>query len=113
VSLMARISGGDAYVERPRYPAEADVNPHEVLRAIDEHLRGVRCLRWLRGTCLSNHDAGVQAAIEQVQGDVRLERRFSPEFRNRIDEVVLFSPLRSADARQIATGYLGQLEHTV
>src|SRR5216110_2188198 len=33
--------------------------------------------------------------VEQVQGEVmrELERRFPPEFRNRIDEVVLFSPL--------------------
>ena len=36
--------------------------------------------------------------VEQVQGDVmrELERRFSPEFRNRIDEVVLFAPLTQA-----------------
>jgi MoxR-like ATPase len=53
-------------------------------------------------------------AIEQVQGEVRreLERRFSPEFRNRIDEVVLFAPLTRDDVRQIARGYLTQLEHT-
>ena len=33
--------------------------------------------------------------VEQVQGEVmrELERRFPPEFRNRIDEVVLFAPL--------------------
>ena len=37
--------------------------------------------------------------VEQVQGEVmrELERRFPPEFRNRIDEVVLFAPL---DARR-------------
>src|SRR5712691_10426625 len=35
------------------------------------------------------------AGIEQVEGEVlrELERRFPPEFRNRIDEVVLFAPL--------------------
>src|SRR5207244_1654739 len=36
-----------------------------------------------------------EISIEQVHGDVlrELERRFSPEFRNRIDEVVVFAPL--------------------
>src|SRR5688572_29563802 len=33
--------------------------------------------------------------VEQVQGEItrELERRFTPEFRNRIDEVVIFRPL--------------------
>ena len=30
-----------------------------------------------------------------------LERRFSPEFRNRIDEVVIFAPLSKDEVRQI------------
>jgi ATP-dependent Clp protease ATP-binding subunit ClpA len=49
-----------------------------------------------------------EVAIEQVQADIRreVERRFSPEFLNRIDEVVLFSPLSSEEARAIATQYL-------
>ena len=36
-----------------------------------------------------------QVGVEQMQGEItrELERRFSPEFRNRIDEVVMFSPL--------------------
>jgi len=46
--------------------------------------------------------------VEQVQGEVRreLERRFPPEFLNRIDEVVLFSPLTPDEAREIAKHYL-------
>ncbi len=46
-----------------------------------------------------------KVSIEQVQGDVsrELERRFPPEFRNRIDEVVLFSPLSRDEVRAIAT----------
>ncbi|HEY5617805.1 MAG TPA: ATP-dependent Clp protease ATP-binding subunit [Vicinamibacterales bacterium] len=46
--------------------------------------------------------------VEQVQGEVRreLERRFPPEFLNRIDEVVLFSPLTHDEAREIAKHYL-------
>ena len=31
-----------------------------------------------------------------------LERRFPPEFRNRIDEVVLFAPLTHDEVREIA-----------
>jgi ATP-dependent Clp protease ATP-binding subunit ClpA len=53
--------------------------------------------------------------VDQVQGEIRreLERRFSPEFRNRIDEVVLFAPLTADDVRGIAEGYLLGLEHTM
>ena len=42
--------------------------------------------------------------VGEVQGDVtrELERRFSPEFRNRIDEVVVFSPLTRDEVREIA-----------
>jgi ATP-dependent Clp protease ATP-binding subunit ClpA len=49
--------------------------------------------------------------VEQVQSEVmrELERRFPPEFRNRIDEVVLFAPLTCDEVRQIAKQYLGQV----
>jgi ATP-dependent Clp protease ATP-binding subunit ClpA len=49
--------------------------------------------------------------IEQVQGEVmrELERRFPPEFRNRIDEVVLFNPLTHDEVREIAKHYLRQV----
>jgi ATP-dependent Clp protease ATP-binding subunit ClpA len=42
-----------------------------------------------------------------------LERRFAPEFRNRIDEVVLFSPLTVDEEREIASHYLAQLTETM
>src|SRR5215210_3031360 len=44
-----------------------------------------------------------QISVEQVQGEItrELERRFSPEFRNRIDEVVVFRPLAKDEVRQI------------
>jgi ATP-dependent Clp protease ATP-binding subunit ClpC len=53
--------------------------------------------------------------IDQVQSEItrELERRFSPEFRNRIDEVVLFRPLTTDDVRRIATSNLLQLEQTI
>jgi ATP-dependent Clp protease ATP-binding subunit ClpA len=46
-----------------------------------------------------------------VQSDVlrELERRFPPEFRNRIDEVVLFAPLTHDEVREIARHYLTQV----
>lgn len=37
------------------------------------------------------------------------EQRFSPEFRNRIDEIVVFSPLTMDEVRQIAVLYLNKL----
>jgi ATP-dependent Clp protease ATP-binding subunit ClpA len=50
-----------------------------------------------------------------VQGEVmrELERRFPPEFRNRIDEVVLFAPLTIEEVRQIARQYLDRVEATL
>ena len=42
-----------------------------------------------------------------------LERRFSPEFRNRIDEVVLFAPLSHDEVREIAKHYLAQVTLTL
>jgi ATP-dependent Clp protease ATP-binding subunit ClpA len=46
-----------------------------------------------------------------VEGEVmrELERRFPPEFRNRIDEVVLFAPLTHDEVREIARHYLHQV----
>ena len=49
--------------------------------------------------------------VAQVEGEVmrELERRFPPEFRNRIDEVVLFAPLTHDEVREIAKHYLQQV----
>jgi len=51
------------------------------------------------------------ADVETVRSEVmrELERRFPPEFRNRIDEVVLFNPLTHDEVRQIARNYLAQV----
>jgi ATP-dependent Clp protease ATP-binding subunit ClpC len=53
--------------------------------------------------------------VAQVEGEVmrELERRFPPEFRNRIDEVVLFSPLTHDEVREIARHYLQQVTLTL
>jgi ATP-dependent Clp protease ATP-binding subunit ClpA len=53
--------------------------------------------------------------IEQVQNEImrELERRFPPEFRNRIDEVVLFAPLTHDEVREIAKHYLAQVKATL
>jgi len=53
--------------------------------------------------------------INRVQGDItrELERRLSPEFRNRIDEVVVFAPLTTGDVRRIASIELRRIEQTI
>lgn len=49
--------------------------------------------------------------IKEIKGSVMkaAETRFSPEFRNRIDEIVIFSPLTMDEVRDIARIYLGKL----
>src|ERR1019366_1030086 len=49
------------------------------------------------------------------EGEVmrELERRFPPEFRNRIDEVVVFAPLTHDEVRDIAKHYLQQVTLTM
>jgi ATP-dependent Clp protease ATP-binding subunit ClpA len=51
------------------------------------------------------------AGADQVRGDIRrdMERRFAPEFLNRIDEIVVFNPLTPADVREIARHYLAEV----
>jgi ATP-dependent Clp protease ATP-binding subunit ClpA len=52
-----------------------------------------------------------QVSASQVQGEIlrEFERRFPPEFRNRIDEVVLFTPLSHDEVGAIARIYLNQI----
>ena len=49
------------------------------------------------------------ADVKQIEREVikAAEERFSPEFRNRIDEIVVFSPLTQDEVKQIAELYLG------
>ncbi len=56
-----------------------------------------------------------QVGIETVQGDItrELERRFTPEFRNRIDEVIVFNPLSKDEVRQIAVQQVDRIEQTL
>jgi ATP-dependent Clp protease ATP-binding subunit ClpA len=56
-----------------------------------------------------------KAGVEQVQGEImrELERRFPPEFRNRIDQVVLFNPLTHDEVREIAKHYLEHVKTTL
>jgi ATP-dependent Clp protease ATP-binding subunit ClpC len=50
--------------------------------------------------------------IREIKNDVlkAAETRFSPEFRNRIDEIIVFSPLTMDEVREIAKLYLGKLK---
>jgi ATP-dependent Clp protease ATP-binding subunit ClpA len=56
-----------------------------------------------------------QIGIEQVQGEItrEMERRFSPEFRNRIDEVVVFRPLTKDEVRQIALHQIDRIARSL
>ncbi|HVF49386.1 MAG TPA: ATP-dependent Clp protease ATP-binding subunit [Pyrinomonadaceae bacterium] len=49
--------------------------------------------------------------VKAVKNEVMkaAEQRFSPEFRNRIDEIVVFSPLTMDEVKQIALIYTGKL----
>ncbi len=50
--------------------------------------------------------------VMQIKGDVMkaAETRFTPEFRNRIDEIIIFSPLTMDEVRDIAKIYLAKLK---
>jgi ATP-dependent Clp protease ATP-binding subunit ClpA len=56
-----------------------------------------------------------QIPVSEVQSEVNreLERRFPPEFRNRIDQVVIFEPLTTDEVRQIALKYIEQVASTM
>lgn len=49
--------------------------------------------------------------VMQIKGDVMkaAETRFTPEFRNRIDEIIVFSPLTMDEVRDIAKIYISKL----
>lgn len=53
--------------------------------------------------------------VQQIKGEVMkaAETRFTPEFRNRIDELVVFSPLMMDEVREIARLYLGKLKRNM
>jgi len=53
--------------------------------------------------------------IKAIHGDVMkaAETRFTPEFRNRIDEIVVFSPLVMDEVREIAKLYLAKVQRNM
>jgi ATP-dependent Clp protease ATP-binding subunit ClpA len=53
-------------------------------------------------------------AVEDVRSDVmrELERRLSPEFRNRIDDVIVFAPLTRPEVSRIAQIHLDRIVAT-
>jgi ATP-dependent Clp protease ATP-binding subunit ClpA len=56
-----------------------------------------------------------QMRVEEVQSEINreLERRFPPEFRNRIDQVVVFEPLTKDEVRQITLKYVDEVAATL
>ena len=55
------------------------------------------------------------ADIEEIKRSVMqaADTRFSPEFRNRIDEIIVFTPLTEDEVKQIAQLYLGSLQRSM
>jgi ATP-dependent Clp protease ATP-binding subunit ClpA len=53
--------------------------------------------------------------VMQIKGEAMkaAETRFTPEFRNRIDEIIVFSPLTMDEVREIARLYLAKLQKTM
>jgi ATP-dependent Clp protease ATP-binding subunit ClpA len=56
-----------------------------------------------------------QVEVGQIHGEItrEVERRFTPEFRNRIDEVMIFQPLTRDEVRQIAVQQVARIERTL
>jgi ATP-dependent Clp protease ATP-binding subunit ClpC len=56
-----------------------------------------------------------QVPMDQIQSEVNreLERRFPPEFRNRIDQVVIFEPLTETEVRGITRKYIDEVSVTL
>jgi ATP-dependent Clp protease ATP-binding subunit ClpA len=56
-----------------------------------------------------------QVGVEQIKGEVmrEVERRFSPEFRNRIDEVILFQPLSKDEVRAITVQQIARIDQSL
>jgi ATP-dependent Clp protease ATP-binding subunit ClpA len=53
--------------------------------------------------------------MKQIRADVMkaAEGRFTPEFRNRIDEIVIFTPLVMDEVREIAKLYLAKIQRNM
>jgi len=56
-----------------------------------------------------------QVGVDQIRGEIlrEVERRFTPEFRNRIDEVVLFQPLTRDEVRKIAQHQVHKIQRAL
>ncbi len=59
----------------------------------------------------STNEMGADGVKAEVLRE--LERRFPPEFRNRIDEIVVFAPLTKEEVRHIACLYLDRVAETL
>ncbi|MFB3853355.1 MAG: AAA family ATPase [Vicinamibacterales bacterium] len=56
-----------------------------------------------------------EVGVDAIKSEIirELERRFPPEFRNRIDQVVIFSPLSREEVREIGQHYLSVVARTL
>jgi ATP-dependent Clp protease ATP-binding subunit ClpA len=53
-----------------------------------------------------------QAGVDQIKSEImrEVERRFTPEFRNRIDEIVMFQPLTKEEVHAIAVQQIAKID---
>jgi len=69
----------------------------------------------LRGGRMGFAETDRQASFERLEEEIlaELKRTFSPEFINRVDEVIVFSPLGEDDMRQIVDILLRDVNATL
>jgi ATP-dependent Clp protease ATP-binding subunit ClpC len=69
----------------------------------------------LRGGRMGFGDADAKKSFERIQEEIlaELRRTFSPEFINRVDEVIVFHPLGEAELRAIVDILLADINQTI
>ncbi len=69
----------------------------------------------LRGGRMGFADAGEEATFERLEQEIlaELRRNFSPEFMNRVDEVIVFNPLGREELRAIVDILLYEVNLTL
>lgn len=65
------------------------------------------------GREMGQHAIGFGSAIDVSKSQKEVEKMFSPEFRNRLDEIVMFNPLKPEVMHRIVDKLVGELERRV
>ena len=65
------------------------------------------------GREMGQHSIGFGSAIDVSKSQKEVEKMFSPEFRNRLDEIVMFNPLKPEIMTKIVDKLVGELESRI